>query len=150
MPAADDPAGAWRRPGWQLLGDYRFDALGGLRATGGLLGAGVGANLGAASSGLVWPAPTGPRSAFGALPADSPARGQLWARGIDSGVATYVGFGYSLGERPGGWGLSADLGLIGQRDPAEVRLGRSSTPGVDWLRELRLRPMLQVGASYAF
>jgi hypothetical protein len=144
LPGADELGGAWRRTGWQLLGDYRFAALGGLRATGGLLGAT------ASGSGLVWPAPVGPQASLGPRGAESAVRGQLWSRGLDSGLATYVGLGYSLGERPGGWGLSADLGLIAQRDPAEVRLGRSGTPGVDWLRELRLRPLLQVGASYAF
>lgn len=147
LPQADDTGSGWRRAGWQLLGDYRFTALGGLRATGGLLGAGGAA---ASGSGLVWPAPSGPRSALGPRAGEAAARGQLWAGGLESGLATYLGVGYSLGNRPAGWGLSADLGLVGQRDPGEVRLGRSSGPGIDWLRELRLRPLLQVGASYAF
>jgi hypothetical protein len=128
------------------LGDYHFTVIGGLRATGGLLGAGSAAS----GSGLVWPAPVGPRPALGPRAGEAAARGQLWSSGLDSGLATYLGLGYSLGNPPAGWGLSADLGLVGQRGPGEVRLGRSSGSGVDWLRELRLRPLLQVGVSYAF
>jgi len=51
----------------------------------------------------------------------------------------------------GGWGFTADVGLAtgsGLRTGRDAELGAQ---GLDeLLRELRLRPVLQVGASYAF
>jgi hypothetical protein len=52
----------------------------------------------------------------------------------------------------GGWGFTADVGLA--VDACGLRTRRDGALGTqgldDLLRELRLRPMLQVGASYAF
>ena len=64
----------------------------------------------------------------------------------------YIGVGYSgMGGRSG-WSFSADFGLMALGAGNAVRLGRSGNyQGVDDLvRELRLTPVLQVGASYAF
>jgi hypothetical protein len=64
----------------------------------------------------------------------------------------YIGIGYSgLGGRSG-WSFSADFGLMALGAGNAVRLGRSGNyQGVDELvRELRLTPVLQIGASYAF
>jgi hypothetical protein len=135
LPAAsDDGIG---RAGWQLLGDYYFSALGGLRATGGVLG----------------------QSAVGRQPSRLSARanlgemashGRLWQNSSDAGTATYVGLGYSSTRAAAGWGLSADLGLLALRESAGVRLGSGDPAGADWPQELRLRPMLQLGVSYSF
>lgn len=125
------------------LGDYRFAPSWGLRATGGLLGR------------LESNAPSGqPAAAFRLERTAAPADGLR--------ATPYLGFGY---DRPpiagggwGGWGLSADVGLVSRSwtagsvmtaDPRSVRLGNSST-GDDWLRSLRLMPLVQVGVSYAF
>ncbi|MEY8876386.1 MAG: hypothetical protein AB9M60_07755 [Leptothrix sp. (in: b-proteobacteria)] len=115
------------RINWQLLGDYHFAAVGGLRATGGLLGPnarGLGASL---------------ASADPATP------------------ATYVGIGLGSErhaevpiDRNSGWGWSADLGLMALRDSVGWRLGGPVRAPEDGLRDWRLRPMLQLGASYAF
>lgn len=70
----------------------------------------------------------------------------------ESGALPYIGVGYSgLGGRSG-WSFSADFGLMALGAGNAVRLGRSgSYQGVDDLvRELRLTPVLQIGASYAF
>ncbi|MEY2655634.1 MAG: hypothetical protein RLZZ524_2662, partial [Pseudomonadota bacterium] len=63
----------------------------------------------------------------------------------------YLGLGYSTDLRPG-WDLSADLGLMAPRgDLGGLRWGQGRAGGDDGLlRDLRLRPLLQVGASYAF
>lgn len=70
----------------------------------------------------------------------------------EPGALPYVGIGYSgLGGRSG-WSFSADFGLMALGAGNVVRLGRSgSYQGLDELvRELRLTPVLQVGASYSF
>jgi hypothetical protein len=59
----------------------------------------------------------------------------------------YVGLGYS--HRPPGsaWRFNADVGVLG----SGLRVDNLSLGGFDArLRELRLSPLLQVGASYAF
>ncbi len=70
----------------------------------------------------------------------------------EPGALPYVGIGYSgLGGRSG-WSFSADFGLMALGAGNAIRLGRSgSYQGFDELvRELRLTPVLQVGASYSF
>ena len=70
----------------------------------------------------------------------------------ETGALPYIGIGYSgLGGRSG-WSFSADFGLMALGAGNAVRLGRTGNyQGVDDLvRELRLTPVLQLGASYAF
>jgi hypothetical protein len=70
----------------------------------------------------------------------------------ETSALPYIGVGYSgLGGRSG-WSFSADFGLMALGAGNAVRLGRSGNyQGVDDLvRELRLTPVLQIGASYAF
>jgi hypothetical protein len=64
----------------------------------------------------------------------------------------YLGIGYTGVSVRGGWGVSADLGLVAT-NPGALRAGRSwqSTQAVDELmRELRLTPLVRLGVSYAF
>ncbi|MEY2655760.1 MAG: hypothetical protein RLZZ524_2788 [Pseudomonadota bacterium] len=125
------------RPAWQLLGDYYF-------------GAGTpGAAFGSASATGPGPlAGTGLRATgglIGLLP-----RSQSSAR--EPAMLTYLGLGYSLGlDRPG-WGVKADLGLLGTRDGSGgLRLNRSGASMEDAsVGDLRWLPLLQVGVSYAF
>jgi hypothetical protein len=52
-----------------------------------------------------------------------------------------------------GWSFSADFGLVALAGGNMVRLGRvvgGSQSLDDLVRELRLSPVLQFGASYAF
>lgn len=71
----------------------------------------------------------------------------------DSGAVPYVGLGYSGSSTKGGWGFSADLGLMALNPGGVVRFGRSLSTGQsldETLRDMRLSPMLQLGVSYSF
>ncbi len=147
-PAASDDGATLRRSGWQLLGDYHFRTIGGLRATGGLLGS---------SSRPAALAPSLPGASrlqmrHGSHPGlgEMAASGRLWQGESEASTAPYLGLGYSIGNPAAGWGLSADLGLRASRETADVRLGQSDNTSADWPQTLRLRPMLQFGVSYSF
>ncbi|WP_374366478.1 hypothetical protein [Piscinibacter sp.] len=128
-----------------LMGDYLFARLNRADGSTGVL---------RATSGLV----LGPRPALwigqpggsaGSLMPESRWFGD--ARN-DPGALPYVGVGYSGLAGRSGWSFSADFGLMALGTGNAVRLGRSGAyQGLDDLvRELRLTPVLQVGASYAF
>lgn len=147
-PAASDDGATLRRSGWQLLGDYHFRTIGGLRATGGLLGsssrpAALAPNLPGASR---------LQMRHGSHPGlgEMAASGRLWQGESEASTAPYLGLGYSIGNPAAGWGLSADLGLRASRETADVRLGQNDNTSADWPQTLRLRPMLQFGVSYSF
>ena len=140
----------WQLTSGQLLGDYYWSGLrpvgvgrsGGFRATSGLL-------LGQRALALGTPALASTQGVGLTLSrrtklALSAAEAQdAWS------AAPYVGIGYSDISLRGGWGFTADLGLAGTNGGLRAR--RDSTQGVDeLLRELRLTPVLQFGASYAF
>ena len=129
-----------------VMGDYYFlraplgeHSNGGFRATSGVL---LGQSTGA------WALPAGGAANIGRrqsalAPTDGAPDGQ--------GTAPYAGVGYSALAANGGWGFSADLGLlaVGSR----VRFGQP--PGAaqrldDAVRDLRLMPVLQLGVSYSF
>lgn len=135
-----------------LVGDYYFDApglrlpssLGGLRATGGLL---------AGSRGLAW--------GMGSSQRPAGRFGLAWSGGLgaSNGDATpdplpYLGVGYTGLSTKGGWGISADLGLVAEYAGTSGNRPSRSLFGVQGLdnavRDLRLSPVLQVGISYAF
>lgn len=140
--------------GGLLFGDYYWSgpprlgvrAGGGFRTTGGLL-------LGQGSLALGFPglatAPTvgleWSRASIRA--AANIASAQSWS------VTPYIGIGYSAVALRGSWGFSADLGLAGSR-PSGLRTQHDNAFGsqglTDLLRELRMTPLLQIGASYAF
>jgi hypothetical protein len=71
----------------------------------------------------------------------------------ESGAMPYLGIGYSGLAGRSGWSFSADFGLVALAGGNAVRLGRvfgGNQSLDDLVRELRLSPVLQLGASYAF
>ena len=152
--SAIDSGARWQLTAGQILGDYYWSGLrpagvsqgGGFRATSGLL--------------------LGPRALALGTPTLAPSLGQGLALTLSHGarMATgdapnetwsavpYLGVGYSGISLRGGWGFTADVGLAGTTGGLRTRReGALGGQGVDeLLRELRLTPVLQFGASYAF
>lgn len=137
-----------------LMGDYYF--------TGSLVGRGVAGGL-RATSGLV----VGPRHALLASTALPVRTGSAFSlsRLMGSAVSNplegppdintvpYLGVGYTGVALKGGFSFSADLGLAAMNAGSGMRLGRvlSGSQGLDDLvRDLQLRPVIQVGVSYSF
>lgn len=128
-----------------VMGDYLFARLQSGGSSAGVL---------RATSGLV----VGPRPALwigqpgGSAGNLVPERRLFGDARADQGALPYVGVGYSGLSGRSGWSFSADFGLMAMGAGNAVRLGRSGAyQGLDDLvRELRLTPVLQVGASYAF
>lgn len=152
--SAIDPGTLWHASAGQLLGDYYWSGLrpagaslsGGFRATGGLL-------LGQRSLALGTPtlsAPLGVGLTLSRIARPSTGLGEVM--GEPWSAAPYVGIGYSGISIRGGWGFTADVGLAGATGGLRTRRDAtfSSQGAEDLLRELRLTPVLQVGASYAF
>ena len=116
-----------------VMGDYYFTrpwlgSSGGLRAT----------------SGLVF----GPRNALWSSPSTLDLRGTPDTYNSEpTATLPYVGIGYTGLSRKGGWGLSADLGLMGV-PRSSLRLGTQSLD--DTMRDLRFTPLFQLGLSYSF
>jgi hypothetical protein len=150
-----DGGARWQLSAGQLLGDYYWSGLrpsgagrsGGFRATSGLLlgprSLALGTPTLASAPGLSLTLPRGVRlTSAGAV--DAPP--ELWL------AVPYLGVGYSGFSLRGGWGFTADVGVAG--NTGGLRTRRDSALGAqaadDLLRELRLTPVLQVGASYAF
>ena len=120
-----------------VMGDYYFTRpwlgnSGGLRATSGLL-------LG--PRGSLWSSPSAMdhRTGLNSGPFDSSAD--------STGTLPYLGVGYTGLSSKGGWGLSADLGLMAI-PRSNMRLGTQSLD--DTMRDLRFSPLVQVGVSYSF
>ncbi|MFT7723168.1 MAG: hypothetical protein QM788_10100 [Roseateles sp.] len=150
--AASDPLpllGGSRVLSANLLGDYYltrsgFAGLnGGLRATGGVL---LGApSLSQSSSGL----------ALGAGPVAAGRRalaaGRMDAYALEpSASLSYVGIGYTGRVLRSGLAFSADLGLM-SGTYGSLRLGRSAAQGFeDAMRDLRFKPLLQLGLAYSY
>jgi hypothetical protein len=123
-----------------LMGDYYLSrpwlgTSGGLRATSGVL---------FGSRGSLWSSPAGldRRMATPVVPGE----------GSDS-VATqpYLGVGYT-GWSKGGFGLSADLGLMASpRGNGRLGKGAGGNQSLDdSVRDLRFAPLVQLGLSYSF
>jgi hypothetical protein len=71
----------------------------------------------------------------------------------DTAVQPYIGIGYADSMPRSRWRFSADLGLLGQSPRPAVKLGAPAGAGPsvdDLLRDLRMSPLIQIGASYAF
>ena len=145
--------------GLSLMGDVYFGtapgsektAAGGFRATSGVI--------------------VGTRSTLWGTPALMPGSGLLnvdrrlfgpTANGLGyandpnndvGGTVPYIGIGYSSYVARSGWSFSADLGLVSLSPGNVVRLGRVFGGGQgldDVIRDMRLTPVVQLGASYSF
>ena len=146
--AAGGEAQGLRLESLGLLGDYYFTAalpstrmVSGFRATSGLI-IGAPTNRVLSSYGQ---SGASPRITTGAsLPteaANSPV------------TVPYLGLGYTSASQRGGWGFSADIGLVAHSPGSVVKFGRvlSGTQNLDdLLRDMRLAPLLNVGVSYSF
>jgi hypothetical protein len=146
-----------RLSGASLLGDYYFsrhservgDASGFRATTGVFLGSRLGLWGGHAPAALNSSLYSVERHSFSLL--GPPQAGDGASQ--DSGTVPYLGLGYSGTSLKGGWGFSADLGLMALNPGSAARLGRAFGGGQsldDLLRDLRLSPVLQLGASYSF
>lgn len=130
-----------------VLSDFYLDApglrlpssMGGLRATGGLMIGPRGLAIGGA--------PTALRSGrFGLTVQNGSAP---LASDNTNDAVPYLGVGYTGLALKGGWGVTADLGLVAERPGAARAL--FGTSGLEsTLREMRISPVLQLGVSYAF
>ena len=139
-----------------LLGDYYLTGSGlggirgGLRATGGMLlgsmslsQASGGLALGGNAFQLGQNVAVGQRS-LGLLSPNSDATDP-------SASLSYLGIGYTGQTLRGGFSFSADLGLVSNTTIAGLRLGRSNATGMeDVLRDMRYKPVLQLGLSYSY
>ena len=131
-----------------LLGDYYLTksgmsgVTGGLRATGGLLLGPL--SMTQSSGGLALgsgPVSAGRRSLLAS---------QLDGYGEGSSNLSYIGIGYTGRVLSSGFAFSADLGLM-SGSYAGLRLGRSSAQGFeDAMRDLRFKPLLQLGLAYHY
>lgn len=132
-----------------LLGDYYLTSSGfsnlhgGLRATGGLLLGPL--SVSQSSGGL----------ALGSGPIAA-GRRSLSLSSMDaytlepSANLSYVGIGYTGRVHGSGLAFSADLGLM-SGSYGGLRLGRSSAQGFeDAMRDLRFKPLLQLGLAYSY
>ncbi|HRC37652.1 MAG: hypothetical protein KBF65_02870 [Rubrivivax sp.] len=135
----------------RVLGDYYLTGpgFGGEQVSGGLR----------VTSGLA----IGPRDGTTALPpsrlggglqweAREPATDLFQSQGARVALP-YIGLGYTSLSAREGWGLSADIGLGGQRPGERVRFGAGNPTAAQFenmLNDLRLAPVIQLGVSYAF
>ena len=135
--------------GARLFGDYYFSRpsaldgrASGIRATSGLI---AGPRLGAWVAGDAPSALSIERRSFGLLP-------QSLDMASVARAVPYVGVGYSDRAARSGWGFSADVGVMALKPSSGLRYGRGAgAQSVDDVaRDLRLAPVLQLGASYAF
>ena len=135
-----------------LLGDYYLDApglrlprsLGGLRATGGLLTGARGLAPTTTQSMLRSGQRTGLSMSTAAVP---------FVGDTATDTVPYLGVGYTGLALKGGWGFTADLGLVAENPSGASHFGRAllGNQALDSsLRELRLSPVMQVGVSYSF
>jgi hypothetical protein len=141
--APDAPRGS-RLLSANLLGDYYLtgSARSGLRATGGML-------LGPLS--VVQSASALTLGQSGPLSVGQRAYALASLNGLEgSSSLSYLGLGYTGHWTGIGLSFSADLGLM-SGIPGSYRLGRSSAQGFeDVMRDLRFKPLLQLGLSYAY
>jgi hypothetical protein len=132
-----------------VLGDVYLANSHRFRATGGML---LGPRVLPWSSAALLSAPPGATLVVGrAAPSASDESANDGSEGY--GSVPYLGIGYSDASARGGWGFSADFGVLALTPKPAVRLGRvfsGQQSFDDLLRELRLTPSVQVGVSYSF
>lgn len=133
-----------------LLGDYYLTnsgitgLQGGLRATGGVLLGPL--SLSQSSGGLALgngPVAAGRRSYYAVTGYDG--------YGLEPNAnLSYLGIGYTGRVKGSGFAFSADLGLM-SGSVGTLRLGRSNAQGFeDAMRDLRFKPLLQLGLAYSY
>jgi hypothetical protein len=149
--------------GVSVMGDYYFgnrpvarsaaSALadqigGGFRATSGLLVGPRGASY--ASLGAAGFAASSRNFSVDLRSASLPLADQAAS---EANAVPYLGVGYTGVSVKGGWGFSADVGVMALNPSSAVKLGRVLGGGQsldDALREMRVSPVLQLGVSYSF
>jgi hypothetical protein len=126
------------------VGRPQFGQSGGLRVTSGIVLGPRGAVFGPVATSLA--------SGFAANSAMRPGLPLSVDPNNENTLAwPYVGVGYSDSSLRGGWGFSADLGLAAQNfglQRTARSLGNQSLD--DFVHDLRLTPVLQLGVSYRF
>ena len=145
---AGDTAGHNAVQSGAVLSDYYFApglrlpaSMGGLRATSGLM---FGPRGLASGSGTPWRA--------GGLALQN-GTSPLASDGSSDNTVPYLGLGYTGLALKGGWGFTADFGLVAENPSGAGRVGRAIFGNQSFdnaLRDLRFSPVLQVGVSYAF
>jgi hypothetical protein len=132
-----------------LLGDYYLTGSGlggvqgGLRATGGMLMGPL--SLLQSSSGLA----LGTNAfQFGRRSLSLHATNQ--EGGDANATLSYLGIGYTGHALRSRLSFSADLGVVNNTDLGGLRLGRSSVGVEAVLRDMRYKPVLQLGLSYDY
>ena len=143
--------------GLSLMGDYYFagpvlarSSVGGFRATSGLI-------VGTRSSSAVF----GNNSNLAGRAFSIDHRSAGWTSPLtavdastpEPGAVPYFGVGYTGLSSKGGWGFSADVGLVALSPRSAVKLGRMLEGGQsldEVLRDMRLSPLVQLGVSYSF
>lgn len=137
-----------------LLGDYYLTGSGlggvhgGLRATGGLMLGTLSQN----NASLAMGSGAGPLSQGLTVGQRSLTPWSVEREANDPFTSTsYLGIGYTGRSLRGGWGFSADLGLMSGNMSNSLRLGNNRAQGMeDLLRDLRFKPVLQLGLSYSY
>ena len=147
--------------GASVLGDYYFvgrlvtrdgDSSGFRATTGVFLGSRLGLWGGYGPAALSSSLVSVERHSFSLVSAQ-PGESASNSSNNDGGAVPYVGLGYSSSSLKGGWGFSADLGVMALNPGSALRLGRSLgsvQSAEDLVRDLRLSPVVQIGASYSF
>ena len=151
---ADPDSQSARLNRMSLMGDYYVTtsltgagSVGGLRATGGVI-LGPRAQLWAGQAGG-----NGAGFSIGRQPFAPGAMPNTNDPGADAVALPYLGLGYTGLSVHSGWRFIADLGLVAKSPGNASRFGRALGGGQsldDAVRDLRISPLLQVGASYAF
>jgi hypothetical protein len=141
--------------GASLLGDYYFSRslrgvgdAGGFRATSGVF-------VGTRSTSLLSATPSVAGRSFSVGRRSLGSIGPLSSPDVapDPAAVPYLGVGYTGLSSKGGWGFSADVGLMALSPGSAVKLGRvvgGNQNLDDVLREMRFSPLVQVGVSYSF
>ena len=137
--------------GGLVMGDYYFNLdrwglASGLRASGGVLFRGTSALSELALPGELVVAPTNTRLATGPINLASSTEGQ-------ANTQPYFGLGYTRLGLWGGWGITADVGVVATQGGAALVNGRALSNARnldDAVRDIRLRPLVQMGARYTF
>ena len=143
--------------GLSVMGDYYFTrALGSARDAGGFR-ATSGVLVGSRSTSLLSTLPTaglaGRAFSVGRSIGGLGLVGTDLASPSDPTTVPYFGVGYTGLSARGGWGFSADIGVMALSPSSAVKLGRvlSGNQSLDdVLRDMRLSPLVQVGVSYSF